>query len=447
MDSSIYLDNVRGFSRCLTKLSNVTFLVGENSSGKSSFLALAHLLLSEDFWADLNFNTAGHQLGSFEDLVSKSSKSRSEFTVGCVSRKNIQASNVFGAVVTFGRKEDAPRVVRCTYLHGLRAISYFRIASGFRWIDHGEIEPPSTEFRSDSALRRLVELHGRIKPGSGKLVRKAPTSDRYLTVVMPHTIAHQLENSDPQSADSTFEFVPHEGLQAGTWFAPIRAEPRRIYDNSAELGFSPAGVHTPYLLRDVLRRRRKEGFEKSALDMISAFGTNSGLFNGLEFKSFGRGASAPFTLSVKLDKASFHLGEVGYGVSQILPIVTEMFAARTGLNYFIQQPEVHLHPKAQAEISNIIYIFSANIEDSLIVVETHSDYLIERFRSLVREDYLEESAKIEAAVFWFERRDGRNNVSLMSLDAEGNLPSDIPDGYRDFFLEETLRGLGVDVNN
>jgi hypothetical protein len=264
---------------------------------------------------------------------------------------------------------------------------------------------------------------------------------------MPNLIGRLLENKGVVVGDSDDLFVPSDGLRDGMWFAPIRAEPRRIYENSAELGFSPAGVHTPYLLRKVLKKSKKKGFEKTALAMISAFGINSGLFNDLEIKSFGRGVSAPFTLSVKLDGASFHLGEVGYGVSQILPIVAEMYAGTTGLNYFMQQPEVHLHPRAQAEIANILYIFSTSIDESLLLVETHSDYLIERFRSLVREDYLERSNIAEAAIYWFERKDGINNIHLMPIDENGNLPADIPDGYRNFFLEETLRGLGANVDN
>lgn len=431
----------------MVRLSKVTFLVGENSSGKSSFLALAHLLLSEEFWGSPSFNSSEHELGSFDDIVSKTSKSRSEFTVGCVSRKNIQSNELFGSVISLGRKEGSPKIIRCTYLHGTRAVSYFRSVIGFRWIDHGEVKLLSSEFRSDDVLRCLAELHGRIKKDGGELITKNPPSDRYLTIFMPNLIGRLLENKGVVVGDSDDLFVPSDGLRDGMWFAPIRAEPRRIYENSAELGFSPAGVHTPYLLRKVLKKSKKKGFEKTALAMISAFGINSGLFNDLEIKSFGRGVSAPFTLSVKLDGASFHLGEVGYGVSQILPIVAEMYAGTTGLNYFMQQPEVHLHPRAQAEIANILYIFSTSIDESLLLVETHSDYLIERFRSLVREDYLERSNIAEAAIYWFERKDGINNIHLMPIDENGNLPADIPDGYRNFFLEETLRGLGANVDN
>ncbi len=447
MDSSIYLDNIRGFSRCLVRLSRVTFLVGENSSGKSSFLALAHLLLSEDFWANPDFNSLGHELGSFDDLVSKTSRYRSEFTLGCASRKNSQTKDIFGAVVSLGKKEGSPRVMRCTYLHGTRAVSYFRVASGFRWIDHGQVDMLANDFESDKVLKYLTDLHGKIRSNSGRAAPKMAMSDRYLTVVMPHAISRLLESDFGEVQDSALGFIPNDGLRGGAWFAPIRAEPRRIYEKPTEMGFSPEGVHTPYLLRNVIRKRKKDGFEKSAWEMISTFGSNSGLFNDLDIESFGRGASAPFTLSVKLGGGSFHLGEVGYGISQILPIVAEMFAGGKSLNYFMQQPEVHLHPRAQAEIANVIYIFSTSIDDSLLMVETHSDYLIERFRSLIREDYMESAKDAEAAIAWFERRDGINNVHILSIDGQGDIPSDLPDGYREFFLQETMRGLGLDADN
>ncbi len=446
MESAIYIDNARGFKNCLVDLSRVTFLVGENSSGKSSFLAFAHLLLSDDFWINPNFNGLGHELGSFNDLVSKASRSKKEFTVGVVSKKNIEADTCFGAVVTFGEVDDAPKVKRCTYVHGDRVISYYRKGAGYKWIDYGLMEEILVNFASISLLEKLVEFHGTMKLGAGKAVSKISPGARFILLSMPHSIERELEKLYGARSEWSGDFIPTDGIGGGTWFAPIRTEPRRIYEKPSDLGYSPAGQHTPYLLRDVLRKRSGENFEKTASDMITAFGARSGLFEDLEVKSFGRSASAPFTLSVRLNKDLFNLGEVGYGVSQILPIVAEMFAGVSGVNFFMQQPEVHLHPRAQAEIANIVYIYSTEIKISLQLIETHSDFLIDRFVTLLRENYLGSASKTEAAILWFERRDGVNEAHKILIGQDGSMPDELPSGYRSFFVKETLRGLGLDAD-
>jgi predicted ATPase len=74
------------------------------------------------------------------------------------------------------------------------------------------------------------------------------------------------------------------------------------------------------------------------------------------------------------------IADVGFGVSQVLPIlVTDVGLGRQG-TLLINQPEVHLHPASQALLGNY---FSSRIHSRQYVIETHSEYLITRFRILV----------------------------------------------------------------
>ena len=78
----------------------------------------------------------------------------------------------------------------------------------------------------------------------------------------------------------------------------------------------------------------------------------------------------------------FHsLVDVGFGTSQVLPIVFELMANKNRL-ILIEQPELHLHPSAQAEIAEL-FLDSIKNKNQL-VVETHSATLIERIRRLIR---------------------------------------------------------------
>jgi predicted ATPase len=89
---------------------------------------------------------------------------------------------------------------------------------------------------------------------------------------------------------------------------------------------------------------------KSAL---KEFGSRSGLFEQIEVIRKGNKESDPFQIGVKSGGPTFNLVDVGYGVSQVLPILVDTLERSTGDEVFLlQQPEVHLHPRAQAELGS-----------------------------------------------------------------------------------------------
>lgn len=85
-----------------------------------------------------------------------------------------------------------------------------------------------------------------------------------------------------------------------------------------------------------------------------------------------------------------HLGittsiyHVGFGVSQILPIIIEGLRMPPNGTLLIEEPESHLHPKLQGHLFDFLY--SLTLQGKTIVVETHSDHFINRMRRRVAED-------------------------------------------------------------
>jgi predicted ATPase len=102
----------------------------------------------------------------------------------------------------------------------------------------------------------------------------------------------------------------------------------------------------------------------------------------------------------------------------------------------LQQPEVHLHPRAQAALGALFAQLAAKGHRSMIV-ETHSDYLIDRVRQDVAAGKI--SPKI-VALLYLHREGLEKKCHLIELDRLGNL-IDPPDYYRSFFLEEEWRLL------
>jgi predicted ATPase len=102
------------------------------------------------------------------------------------------------------------------------------------------------------------------------------------------------------------------------------------------------------------------------------------LFTPLRDACKGEQLSDPFQLGVKSGSHVFNLVDVGYGVSQALPILDILNRPSAFELFLIQRPEVHLYPRAQAELGSF---FAAQADRRRrLVIETHSDHLVDRVR-------------------------------------------------------------------
>ena len=219
-------------------------------------------------------------------------------------------------------------------------------------------------------------------------------------------------------------------------FAPVRVKPERTYDAIDQTPMSE-GNHTPMVLaksrfgpsEDWMRLR----------DKLDQFGKSSGLFEDINVKALGKSESDPFQLMVKTGGPSRNLIDVGYGVSQALPVLVDLLTGKANRFYLMQQPEIHLHPRAQAHLGSFLTEFT-RVSKSTLVVETHSDYLIDRVRSEVRRDV--QLQPEDVSLLFFEKAGSSVSVHQIHLDSEGDL-IDPPVSYGQFFLEEQDLFLGV----
>jgi predicted ATPase len=104
----------------------------------------------------------------------------------------------------------------------------------------------------------------------------------------------------------------------------------------------------------------------------------------------------------------------------------------------LQQPEVHLHPRAQAELGSFLAKLASDHRATPILIETHSDYLLDRICMDVR-DKKGISSK-DVVVLYLTRTSNGAKISAIRIDDHGNL-IDAPPDYRAFFLAEERRFL------
>jgi hypothetical protein len=219
-------------------------------------------------------------------------------------------------------------------------------------------------------------------------------------------------------------------------FAPIRTRPQRTYDPLRDVP-KPEGSHVPMVLVKYLLE--KTNGNSNLRQALSSFGQTSGLFDSLEVRRKGQKESDPFQIVVKTMGPAFNLVDVGYGVSQVLPIVVDVLQNPRNSTFLLQQPEVHLHPRAQAELGSFLAAL-AKEQSKRFVIETHSDYLIDRIRMDVRDKKL--ISPDDVVILYFEKTSSGVNIFELNVDEYGNIVNS-PPTYRQFFLKEERRILGV----
>ena len=129
------------------------------------------------------------------------------------------------------------------------------------------------------------------------------------------------------------------------------------------------------------------------------------------------------------------IADVGFGVSQALPVVIALHVARPGQLVYIEQPEIHLHPRAQVAMAGVLARAAAR--GVRVVCETHSAHILLALQSLVAEKALDPEL---VALHWFTRKNGVTTIQPGKLDPTGAY-GDWPEDFSEVILKEEGRYL------
>lgn len=439
----LFVDNFRGFAKTLLPIRDVNFFVGENSTGKTSMLALIKLLGVPLFWLDQRFYTDEVKLGMFKDIVSVSSPNRSYFSIGFADTapKNENGDTAYAFFCTFVEEDGMPVINHLTYV---TMDEQFRVHLGSRTAKYkhegscqlvDDYEFINSRFLSWSASHEVI--------GGGYTSIKMPTTRKSALIYIPsflEGIAKKKRGITPSRKYPPF-FVrsPFEDV---VWLAPIRTKPLRTYD-TYRLDFSPEGEHTPYLIKKLLTRRTVEQRKQAErfIRFIEKFGRDSGLFKSIVIKDYDRRTTtSPFELDIILAEEALSVDNVGYGVSQALPLIVELFYRPKNTWFTIQQPEIHLHPRAQTALGDVLYELNI-LENKRFAIETHSDFMVDGFRLHYKEKKTER--RPDAQIAFFERKKGGNNLYNIDILENGEISPNQPPAFRAFFIKQETQLLGL----
>jgi predicted ATPase len=109
--------------------------------------------------------------------------------------------------------------------------------------------------------------------------------------------------------------------------------------------------------------------------------------------------------------------DVGFGVSQILPVITLCYYVPNDSTLLIEQPEIHLHPKVQAGLADV-FIDAITNKNIHIILESHSEHLLRRLQRRIAEQDFEHK---DASLYFCEPIEGESHLRKLEMDLFGNI--------------------------
>ncbi len=392
----------------------LTFLTGGNNSGKTTLLGCFHALFSNPLFRptlSFDFNEAPYQMGVFNTIARKQSQ-KPLFGLGLLSEKPKMEYMAYFARQAGGAEPAASRMQ--VQLSDMSAKITLAEKKSSYYIKTSKKESRGIFPERSSPYRFPFN----------------PFFPFHMNPNMREKLSEEFFSSLLGAAHGVFPFSLID-------LAPVRSKPKRNYDNILPKRHDPEGGDAPTRLMRLSQNKERWGkFYKN----LRSFGKAAGLFDDIKIEEYKRSMmGGPFQIQFYIKGVWSNIQDTGYGISQALPILTDLFLSPPGSRRLLQQPEVHLHPKAQAALTSL-FIEGAQSMGKSFLIETHSDYMLDRARIEIRKENIPPD---DVSLIYLESHKDGSKVYNISFDEQGNFVN-APESYGDFFLKEGNALLGLD---
>jgi predicted ATPase len=250
------------------------------------------------------------------------------------------------------------------------------------------------------------------------------------------------------------EFSFEEALRRIYYLGPLREVPQSTYSwtgaPAADVGSNGAAAVQALLttqkggLRTNYRTPEKDGQPRQSIGVeqhVAAWLRELGLLHSFRVAPIQQGANI-YRVYVKRYESSPEvlLTDIGFGVSQVLPVLVLLAYAPEGSTVILEQPEIHLHPAVQSGLADVI-LETALVRNVQVIVESHSEHLLKRIQLRVAEQQLENGTGVSAddVHLWFIDQEGpESRASDLRINEYGEIMN-WPDNFFGDPFTETAR--------
>lgn len=413
------------------RLAPLTVLFGANSAGKSSIpqflLMLRQTVESPDKQRVLHFGDRNTltDLGTFEDVLFNHNLEGSlDFELGWTCEP-LEIRNPLDeeVVIRTDHLTFSSRISRDNA--GQPRLESFDYKIGkWRTIDALEPNPFHAGLIRTQGNRYKLQLSG--YKAIRQLGRKWPLPPPYHFHAFPdEAVAYYQNTAFLSDLGLTLQDQLRDVLHVG----PLRDYPNRIYAWSGEqhTHVGQCGERAVEALLAAKDRtfNFKERQRLDTLDKLVAKRLHEmGLIHSFEVKPIAQGRKEyEVLIKTSPNLPTVKLTDVGIGVSQVLPVIVECFCSPPGSTVIFEQPEIHLHPKVQADLADLFVDAIRARENGThrnvqFIIESHSEHFLRRLQRRIAEEKL---APEDAALYFIRPENGEAQIEELDVDLYGNI--------------------------
>lgn len=222
------------------------------------------------------------------------------------------------------------------------------------------------------------------------------------------------------------------------YLGPLREYPQRSYiwagETPSDVGRKGEDAVAALLAArdDDKRRFRIRGEKRNRYvtieQRIGEWMKEMGLIYSFDLKSIAENRK-DYELRIKKTKTSSEvlITDVGFGVSQILPVLVLCYYAPENSTIILEQPEIHLHPSVQAMLADVLIevVKERNIQ---VIFESHSEYLLHRIQRRIAEENISPE---ETALYFCNMGETSSEIKTLDIDMFGNIRDWPPEFFGD----------------
>ncbi len=424
------------------RLAPLTVIFGTNSAGKSS---IGHLLLALKQTALATDRKRALHLGDTNSLIDLGTLS------DCLYGHEI-TSNLY-----FELKWRLPKPLSVKDLHERSNIYIGNALSLKAWLKADKKEQPGIqgfEYALQDGERTVLDIQHELN-GGGKWALTSK-SDAYRFV--GQATGRRWDLSEPekfyrvsetsisryQNAGFLADFaLQTEQMLAGiSYLGPLRDLPRRIYqwsgDTPEDVGQRGQSAVAAILAAQQDGRKLNRGKKraiKSFAEFVAQWLIEMNVIHSFAVKPVAEGRKE-FEVLIKTNPWSpeVKITDVGFGVSQVLPVLVQAFYCPRNSTVWMEQPEIHLHPQVQSVLADVLISAVQAYQDGTarnvqLIVESHSEHFLTRLQRRIAEEVIKPS---DVAVYFCENT--KDGAVLGPLDL--NLFGEIRNWPIDFFGDQ-----------
>lgn len=324
------------------------------------------------------------------------------------------------------------------------------------------LAPAMHALKEDFSLTSILKLVSTLRPPQKRklqqlLTERADEARAFLANKVPEP--RLALGPLPPGLDFCEQYVTQFFTQRVKYLGPLRDEPKPVYPRAggidpSDIGFR--GEHTAAVL-DVYRnttvryiqprvfglsnwKETPSPVETTLQQAVLAWVNYMGVAQDIQTIDKGK-LGHELKVSTDRNDALHDLTHVGVGVSQVLPILVLSLLAESGSTLIFEQPELHLHPRVQTRLAD--FFMSLVLLDKQCVVETHSEYLINRLRYLAATS-AGETVSEKVGLFFVEKVHGHSEYRDIKINQYGvirNWPSGFFDESETISAEVLRAGM------